>query len=89
MHYKIEARAEPSRAMAIAAPLIATGLTVVISSLFFLSLGLNPFYALYFLRSAIDDDERNQRMVIEGLTFDLDRLRVGRWISCQRLEHWR
>jgi ABC-type uncharacterized transport system permease subunit len=47
MHYKIEARAEPSRAMAIAAPLIATGLTVVISSLFFLSLGLKPFLTLY------------------------------------------
>ena len=47
MPYKIEARAEPSRVMAIAAPLIATGLTVVISSLFFLSLGLNPFVTLY------------------------------------------
>lgn len=47
MLYKIEARAEPSRAMAIAAPLIATGMTIVISSIFFLSLGLNPFLTLY------------------------------------------
>ena len=47
MLYKIEARAEPSRQMALAAPLIATGLTVVISSIFFLSLGLNPFVTLY------------------------------------------
>ena len=47
MLFKIEPRAEPSRKMALAAPLIATGLTVVISSLFFLSLGLNPFVTLY------------------------------------------
>lgn len=47
MPYKIEARAEPSRQMAIAAPLIATALTVVISSFFFLSLGLNPVVTLY------------------------------------------
>mgnify|MGYP000458413903 CR=1 FL=1 len=47
MLFKIEARAEPSRRMAIAAPLIATGLTIVISSVFFLSLGLNPLVTLY------------------------------------------
>ena len=47
MPYKIEARAEPSRRMAFAAPLIATGLTIVISSLFFLTLGLNPILTLY------------------------------------------
>ncbi|WP_136661568.1 ABC transporter permease [Nitratireductor sp. XY-223] len=47
MLFKVEARQEPSRKMALAAPLIATGLTVVISSLFFLSLGLNPFVTLY------------------------------------------
>ncbi|PHR86311.1 MAG: sugar ABC transporter permease [Blastopirellula sp.] len=47
MAFKIEPRAEPSRSMAIAAPLIAIGLTVIISSLLFLSLGLNPFVTLY------------------------------------------
>ena len=47
MLFKIEARAEPSRAMALAAPLIATVLTVLISSLFFLSLGLDPLNTLY------------------------------------------
>lgn len=47
MLYKIEARAEPSRKMALAAPLIATGLTIVISSIFFMSLGLNPVLTLY------------------------------------------
>ena len=47
MLFKIEPRAEPSRQMAIAAPLIATGLTIVISSLFFVTLGLNPALTLY------------------------------------------
>ncbi len=47
MLFKIEARAEPSRQMAIAAPLVATGLTVVISSFFFLALGLDPLTTLY------------------------------------------
>lgn len=47
MLFKIEARAEPSRQMSIAAPLIATALTLVISTIFFLSLGLNPFVTLY------------------------------------------
>ncbi len=47
MLYKIEPRAEPSRRMAVAAPLIATALTILISSVFFLSLGLNPFVTLY------------------------------------------
>ncbi|BBU54396.1 ABC transporter permease [Mameliella alba] len=47
MLFKIEPRAEPSRQMSIAAPLIATGLTIVVSSLFFLSLGYNPLVTLY------------------------------------------
>ena len=47
MQFKIEARAEPSQKMALAAPLIATGLTIFFSSIFFLALGLNPFVTLY------------------------------------------
>ncbi|WP_112323980.1 ABC transporter permease [Oceanibium sediminis] len=47
MLFKIEPRAEPSRQMAIAAPLIATAMTLVVSTIFFVSLGLNPFVTLY------------------------------------------
>lgn len=47
MRYKIESRSEPSRRMAIAAPLVATGATLIISTVFFLSLGLDPFLTLY------------------------------------------
>ncbi|MCY4300217.1 MAG: ABC transporter permease [Aestuariivita sp.] len=44
---RIEALPEPSRTMALAAPLIATGITILISSLFFLSLGFNPIDTLH------------------------------------------
>ncbi|MFD2739597.1 ABC transporter permease [Sulfitobacter aestuarii] len=47
MPYRIEPRAEASRAMALAAPLLATLLTLLVSTLFFLSLGLDPALTLY------------------------------------------
>ena len=79
MLYKIEARAEPSLQMALAAPLIATGLTIVISSIFFLTLGLNPFLTLYtFLCRTSDHDERCIGMAAQGLTADPDRVRACR-----------
>ena len=47
MHLKLEARPEPSRAMAYASPLIAAGLTLVAGFVLFSLMGKNPLLAFY------------------------------------------
>ncbi len=47
MHFRIEQRPEPSPAMRIAAPVIATVLTLVAGSIFFAALGYDPVATLH------------------------------------------
>ena len=50
---KLEARAEPSRAMSIASPAIALAITVVVGTILFALLGKDPLRGLeVFLRRA-------------------------------------
>ncbi|MBZ9727165.1 ABC transporter permease [Mesorhizobium sp. CO1-1-11] len=47
MHFKIEQRPEPSAPMRVAAPVLATALTVIVGSIFFASLGHDPVATLH------------------------------------------
>jgi general nucleoside transport system permease protein len=47
LRFTIEQRPEPSVAMRLAAPVIATGLTLIVGSILFLALGHDPFRAFY------------------------------------------
>ena len=56
MRLELEARAQPSKTMAIVSPLMAIFLTLVFGALMFLALGLNPGEALYiyFVQPLLD-----------------------------------
>ena len=56
MRLRLEPRAEPSRLMGYASPLIAAGLTLVTGFILFSFLGKDPFFAFYtFFVAPIDD----------------------------------
>ena len=90
LRFRIEQRPEPSAMMRIAAPIAATALTLLVGAVLFAGLGHDPLATLHaFFIAPLNSLNGLSELSAQGLAADPHRLRTGRRLPRQCLEHRR